>query len=139
MNTKQKIMAFLDSEVHMSISTADKQGKVEAACVGFAHTSDGVLMFGTYNTSRKYQNLVNNPFVAVVIGFDEGISIQYEGIASQLAGDELMKLKPIYFSKHPTARKYEHDEPQVYFQIKPSWIRWIDTTKEVEEIEELHF
>jgi uncharacterized protein YhbP (UPF0306 family) len=94
-------------------------------------------MFGTYNTSRKYQNLLDNPQVAIVFGQDEGITVQYEGTASILEGDELVEYKKIYFAKHPTAQKYEHDEPQVYFQIKPRWLRWVDNTQEVEEIEEV--
>lgn len=137
MEIKRKIDAFLSSQKHMIIASSTKEGRVEAAYVGFFHDKDFTLFFGTYNTSRKYQNLIENPEVAVVFGSEEGISVQYEGVAKQLVGKELSELKKEYFSKHPVAKKYENDPPQVYFKVVPKWLRWIDTTKEVEEIEEL--
>ncbi|MDP4011880.1 MAG: pyridoxamine 5'-phosphate oxidase family protein [Candidatus Roizmanbacteria bacterium] len=139
MDTKQKALKFIDSQKHMVIATSGPEGQAEAALVGFVHKSDFTLMFGTYNISRKYANILHNSSVAVVFGQDEGLSVQYEGVVSLLEGDELAQYKKIYFAKHPTARKYEHDAPQVYMKIAPKWVRWVDTTKEIEEIAEVSF
>ncbi len=123
----------------MVLATSGPEGQAEAALVGFAHAHDFILIFGTYNTSRKYKYISHNPYVAVVFGQDEGISVQYEGVVSALEDEELTEYKKIYFAKHPTARKYENDAPQVYMKITPKWARWIDTTGEIEEISEVLF
>ena len=139
MNTKQKILNFIDPQIHMVIATSGPEGQAEAALVGFANTHDFILIFGTYNTSRKYKYISHNPHVAVVFGQDEGISVRYEGTASVLEDEELIEYKKIYFAKHPTAKIYEHHAEQVYMKITPKWARWIDTTGEIEEISEVLF
>lgn len=139
MNTRQKALSFITSQIHMVIATSGPEGRPEAALVGFVHKSDFTLMFGTYNTSRKYANILHNSSVAVVFGQDEGLSVQYEGVVSALEDEELIEYKKIYFAKQPTAKIYEHHAEQVYMKITPKWARWIDTTGEIEEISEVLF
>ena len=139
MDKVELIRNFLKTQVHMVISTSSKEGKPEAALVGFAAADDLSLIFGTYTTTRKYKNLQNNPTVAVVFGNKEGTTIQYEGTISILAGEELRKYKEIYFKKTPSSKKYEGHKDQVYLKIQPSWIRYTDYNKEPEEIFEITF
>ena len=139
MDIKQKTLTFITPQLHMVIATSGPKGQPEAALVGFVNKPDFTLMFGTYNTSRKYTNIMHNSNVAIVFGQNEGITVQYEGTASLLEEDELVEYKNIYFAKHPTTRKYERDAPQVYIKVAPRWLRWVDNTKEVEEIEEVIF
>jgi hypothetical protein len=54
------------------------------------------------STSRKYQNLIDNPSIAFVIGWDDEQTIQYEGIAKIPTAEELDKLLEIYFKVFPT-------------------------------------
>ena len=139
MNTKQKALDFITPQLHMVIATSGPKGQPEAALVGFAYKADFTLIFGTYSTSRKYINISHNPHIAVVFGQDEGISVQYEGVASVLEDEELIECKKIYFTKHPTAKIYEHHTAQVYMKITPKWVRWIDLTGKIEEISEVLF
>lgn len=52
----------------------------------------------TLSTYRKYKNLQDNPRVSFVIGWDDDISVQYEGIAVELKGEELKKYQNIHKS-----------------------------------------
>src|SRR3989304_2669857 len=120
---------FLKTQIHMVIATSTNDGKPEAALVGFANADDLSLIFGTYTTTRKYQNIQVNSKVALVFGNKEGVTIQYEGMTSVLSGNELTKYKQIYFKKTPSSKKYENHEDQIYLKIQPSWIRYTDYNK----------
>ncbi len=113
--------------------------KPEAALVGFASADDLSLVFGTYTTTRKFNNIQKNPNCAIVFGNNEKITLQYEGVASVLEGDELKEYKNIYFQKTPSSKKYEAHPNQVYLKIKPTWIRYTDYNKEPEMIFEMNF
>ena len=64
----------------------------QAAVVGYAVTDKFEIVFDTLDSSRKGQNLRQNPKIALVIGGmvpgDERTA-QYEGIADEPTGDEL--------------------------------------------------
>jgi general stress protein 26 len=72
----------------------------QAAVVGVVVTDDFELFFDTLDTTRKMQNLRQNPKIAFVLGGtvegDER-TVQYEGIADEPKGSELERLKSIYF------------------------------------------
>lgn len=113
MDKLKLIKDFLDSQSYMVVATSSK-GKPEAALVGFAYAPDLSLVFGTQSTTRKYKNFLTNPNFAIVFGNEGKITVQYEGIASELTEDEAIKYKDIYFQKTPSAKKYEHLPDQVY-------------------------
>ena len=133
------IRDFLDTQIHMVVSTVGEDNKPEAALVGFGADDDLSLIFGTYTTTRKFKNLTNNPAIAIVFGNSEKITVQYEGIISVLAGDELAKYKAIYFKKVPSSKKYETFSDQVYLKVLPSWIRYTDYNKSPMEVFEINF
>ncbi len=54
------------------------------------------------------------------------MTLKYEGKAGELEGEELVKMKNIYFSKHPEAQKYDTKPNYVFFRVSPSWIRYSD-------------
>src|ERR1700737_4756486 len=76
----------------------------QAAVVGVIVTDDFELFFDTIDTTRKMQNLRQNPKIAFVLGGtvegDER-TVQYEGIADEPRGSELERLKTIYFRRFP--------------------------------------
>ncbi|MEK7095644.1 MAG: pyridoxamine 5'-phosphate oxidase family protein [Patescibacteria group bacterium] len=138
MDKSNLVREFLNSQIHMVISTIGVD-KPEAALVGFASADDLSLVFGTYTTTRKFNNIQKNPNCAIVFGNNEKITLQYEGVASVLEGDELKEYKNIYFQKTPSSKKYEAHPNQVYLKIKPTWIRYTDYNKEPEMIFEMNF
>ena len=122
----------------MVISTTDGLAP-ESAFVGFASTSDLVVIFGTKTNTRKYKNIHNNPNVALVFDDDKKTTVQYEGTASVLNGEELVRYKEIYFLKTPTSKKYEHQPLQIYLKVTPKWIRYTDYSTHSDEILEITF
>lgn len=123
----------------MTISSVDSAGQPQAALVGFGETDKFQLIFGTSNGSRKYSNLIKNPNVAVVIGWDGPRTVQYEGTARELTGAETAKYADGYYAKNPSARKYKDLADQSYFLVDPKWLRYTDLSSEPWDIVELEF
>jgi pyridoxine/pyridoxamine 5'-phosphate oxidase len=96
----------------------------EAALVGFAVTPDLEIVFDTVRTSRKYINLIANPQVALVIGWKNETTVQYEGAARELGpADDVYR--EIYYTVYPDGRQRAAEWPElIHFVIRPSWIRY---------------
>ncbi len=126
MNDKDFIIDYINKQKLATIATINESGKPEAAVVGFGITESLEVLFGTNNKSRKYQNLKSNKSVAVVIGWDQGQTVQYEGEARELPQDELAIIEEYFWSKSPDAKKHHSEPGQCYFMISPEWIRYTD-------------
>lgn len=77
--------------------------------------------------------------MAFVIGWDKDITVQYEGEAFELSGEELEEYKKIYLAKNPAVAKWEKVEGIKFFKILPKWIRYSDLNKHPWEIFEIDF
>jgi nitroimidazol reductase NimA-like FMN-containing flavoprotein (pyridoxamine 5'-phosphate oxidase superfamily) len=123
--TKEELIEHVSARQFMVISTFGGEYP-ESACVEFGN--DGLtIIFDTNNGSRKYQNILKNPKVSLVIGWEDERTAQYEGTATLLEnGPELERLKQVYFEKSPKAQKWETTEGNVYFKVEPAWIRFTD-------------
>ncbi|MBP9852199.1 MAG: pyridoxamine 5'-phosphate oxidase family protein [Candidatus Pacebacteria bacterium] len=125
---KNKIFEFLGKHQVGVVSTihANSQG-TESALVGFAETDNLEIIFGTSNQTRKYKNIKANPHVSFVVGWTSIMgTIQYEGIAKELSPEEVTSIAPIMIQKNVDNGKYINSENQVYFSVKPTWIRFLD-------------
>ncbi len=139
MTHKEIILERLKKEQHAVIATVDETGNPEAAFIGFAQTDHLTLIFGTSSLSRKYKNIQKHAKVAMVIGgWTEHITIQYEGTAVELSGEEKEKLSEVYLEKIPAVRKYGLRPEQRFFKVVPSLIRCTGYSKD-EEIFEVTF
>jgi len=137
--TKEFVYNFIRQHNLAVISTLSKDNKPEAALVGFAVSQDLEIVFDTVKTSRKYKNILQNPSVAVVIGWDNETTVQYEGIATELSGDTAAYYKEIYFEVYKDGRERAETWPHiVHFKIVPKWIRYSDFN-EGGSIEEMKF
>jgi Pyridoxamine 5'-phosphate oxidase len=138
--TKELIHRFMDSQqlaVFSSIcSTAQRP---QSALVGIAVTSDLEVVFDTVRSSRKYQNLIQNPASSLVIGCAGAVTVQYEGDARELSGSELATLQAIYFAKWPDGPTRLSWPGITYIAVKPRWIRYSDFSSPPPVIEELMF
>lgn len=138
--TKADILAFFKTQEHTVISTCSLRNEPEAALIGFGETEQLEIVFGTSNLSRKYQNLKENPKVAFVVGWDDDfITIQYEGIATEIFGEEMEKLVALYHHKVPSAAVYHTKHDQTYFKVTPTWIRYSDYSGDKDQIVEFSF
>jgi general stress protein 26 len=137
--TKEFLYYFIKQQKLAVVSTLSKELNPEAALVGFAISKELEIIFDTVKTSRKYQNLIQNPWVAVVIGWDNETTLQYEGVASELVAIEDEHLKEIYFEVYPDGRVRAENWPGlVHIKITPKWIRYSNFNEPVvvEEMKE---
>jgi uncharacterized protein YhbP (UPF0306 family) len=100
----------------------------ESAVVEYA--SDGLtIIFDTDKSSRKYNNFIKNSKVSIVVGWDNDVeeeTLQCHGKCELLDGDELDRLKKVYFAKNPGAQKWEHEKSTAYFKVELTWLRHTD-------------
>ncbi|MCA9325362.1 pyridoxamine 5'-phosphate oxidase family protein [Candidatus Saccharibacteria bacterium] len=132
----EDVLEFVKKHDLMMLATVDDNGKPEAAVVEFGEKDDFTIVIDTLTTSRKYKNLQSCNNVAVVVGWDNSVTVQFEGSATELLGPALEAAKQAYFAKNPRAKKWA-DRPDVaYFAIKPNWIRYSDLNQDPWLIEE---
>lgn len=137
--TKQKIFSFLKAHNLAVLSTIAGNALPQAAVVGYAVKPSLELFFGTYKSSRKYQNLRNNPRVALVVGWEQGKTVQYEGEAFELRDEALEQSKKFFLSQVPTVAKYVAETDERFFEVRPRWIRYSDISRDPWDVEELDF
>ena len=130
---------FMKKESLAVLATASEDGHPEAALMGFAVTAQLEIIFDTVKSSRKYPNLKRNPRVAWVVGCTTEITVQYEGMAEELEGEELAKYKKIYFAKFPDGPARESWPGITYFVVRPNWVRYCDYDPKKRRIEESEF
>jgi hypothetical protein len=107
-------------------SSVAPDGSPQAAVVGIAVTDRLEIVFDTLENSRKISNLRRSPSVAFVIGGlvdGEEWTVQYEGVADEPSGDELDRLKEIYFVAFPDGRERRAWPGITYVRVRPKWIR----------------
>lgn len=131
-------LKFAQTQLLAVLSTVTPHAAPHSALVGVAVTPDFEIVFDTVRSSRKYGNLLANPKAALVLGCTSETTIQFEGIAEELAGEALKKYQPIYFAAFP-------DGPQrpwpdiTWFVVRPTWIRYCDYDQRPRFIREFSF
>jgi pyridoxine/pyridoxamine 5'-phosphate oxidase len=106
------------------VSTVHDSGAPEAALVGFALTERDEVVFDTLGSSRKAVNIVRRPAAALVIGWENDVSVQIEGVARRPQGDDLAYAKAAYFREWPDGRGRENWPDIAYIVVKPRWLRY---------------
>ncbi|MBV8794164.1 MAG: pyridoxamine 5'-phosphate oxidase family protein [Hyphomicrobiales bacterium] len=124
--TLEEIFDIAKRKRFLVVSTVNETGAPEAALMGFAVTQSNEIVFDTLASSRKAVNLTRNPAAALVIGWDDNISLQIEGPARRPVGDDLASAKAAYFHQWPDGRAREAWPDIAYVVVKPKWIRYSD-------------
>lgn len=137
MDQKALVLKFIKRQKLAVIATVGHQNKPEAAVLEFGQTNKLELIFDALESSRKVQNIRQNNGVAFVIGWDEDITVQYEGEAFELAGEELAIYKKLYWQKNPGAQKWEKVPGIKFFKVVSKWIRYSDLNKQPWEVFEV--
>lgn len=136
---KSQILEFMSARQLMTVSSINSVGKPQAAVVGFGQNDQFQLIFGTSSKSRKYANIVANPNVAVVIGWDGPQTVQYEGVARVLEGAEATKLAEHYYANNPVASKNGQQADERIILVEPRWLRLTDLRHKPWAITEIKF
>ncbi len=134
--TPASLLPFLRAHRLAVVSTV-RDGAPQAAVVGIAVMDNLDIVFDTSNTSRKYANLVADPRVALVIGWDHEQTAQIEGTADIPSGTELDACKQAYFEVWPDGREREKWPDIAYVRVRPRWLRFSDFGRAPPRIEEL--
>ncbi len=69
---------------------------------------------------------ISNGSTALVIGWDEEMTVQVEGIADETVGPELDRLKTPYFAAYPDGARRQSWPGITYFRVRPTWARYSD-------------
>jgi pyridoxine/pyridoxamine 5'-phosphate oxidase len=107
--------------------------------VGFAVTEKLEIIFDTVKSSRKYSNLIARAECAFVFGWSGEQTVQYEGIAEELAGESLRRYQDIYFHAWPDGPARLSWPGIVYFVVRPTWVRYSDFDQSPPLIREFTF
>jgi hypothetical protein len=128
--TRDELLAYLVKHDHGVVATTAPDGAPEAALVGVVSTVSPTgeleLFFDTLDSTRKCVNLRARPEVAFVIGFGPRETAQLEGIADEPRGDELARLKAIYFRQFPDGPEREKWPGITYVRVRVRWARYSD-------------
>jgi len=142
MNDKEKkgmILNFIKKHTLAVLATTAPNGKPEASVIEFSERDNFELIFDTFSTFRKYKNLKRNASVAVVIGWDDNITVQYEGVVEELSGKELQECVKVHIAKCPDTKKFVNQKNIKFFKIIPKWIRYSDLNVDPWKVFEVNF
>lgn len=136
---KEDVLKFIKAQNLAVVATVNPQGKPQASVVEFAELDDLTIIIDLLKTSRKYKNLQTNKNLAIVIGWDNDITVQIDGKAHELSGGELEHAQKAYFVKNPRAKKWANKPDIAYFALKPYWIRYTDLNQTPWLVKEFNF
>ena len=127
---QHELLDYLRNQRLGVLGTLSPSAEPQAALVGYAVTPDFELLFDTLRTTRKYRNMMANPLVSFTVGNTAGHgderTVQYEGIAEELSGEQLERLRPIYFATWPDGVQRMQWPHITWFVVRPRWIRYSD-------------
>jgi len=84
------------------------------------------LVFDCSRGSRKYANIEHDPAVALVVGWDDEVTVQVEGSAQILGGADLERCKAAYFEQCPDGRDRAASTEIAHIGLIPLWLRYSD-------------
>jgi general stress protein 26 len=122
--TQDFLYDFISRHKLAVVASLSPQGFPQSALVGIGVAPDLRIIFDTLTDSRKYQNLIDNPNISAVIGWENSATIQIEGKAYIPQGEELEELKRIYYQAYPHGWQRALSPELTYFCIKPTWARY---------------
>ncbi len=135
----QTVSEFLDNQETCVLSTVSNEGWPMSATVGFSHDSEFAILIGTDNTTRKYQNLISNSKVSIVVGVTSPKTVQIQGVAKEVNADDIASRLELHFNKLPSAKTLYDTPEQRYFIITPTWLRMTDYSQKPSTFETEEF
>jgi hypothetical protein len=124
--TRKELLAFMRSERFAAQATVSARSRASGRGRRHRVSDDFEIVFDTLHNSRKAANLRANPSIAFVIGgmHDSIRTVQYEGIADTPSGDELIRVREIYFEVFPDGRERLTWPGLIHVRVKPTWVRY---------------
>ncbi|WP_075290104.1 pyridoxamine 5'-phosphate oxidase family protein [Pararhizobium arenae] len=135
---KRLILEFLRKHILAVIATCHRNGTPEAATIDFSVLDNLEIVFSAFQETRKFTNLADRPGVAFVVGWDDNITVQYEGEATRVPAADTEQYQKAFLSSVPADREFI-ERGAVMFKATPRWIRYSDFNKEPPELIEIKF
>jgi pyridoxine/pyridoxamine 5'-phosphate oxidase len=123
---RAELLAFVRRHRYAVQATTADDGAPQAAVIGIAVSPELEIVFDTLGTSRKAHNLRRDARIALVVGWDEEQTLQLEGTADEPSGDELSRLKRVYFDAFPDGPEREQWPDITYVRVRLRWARYSD-------------
>ena len=120
------LITFLHEQKWAVQASIGPGSALQAAVIGVAVTDRLELVFDTLGDTRKAANLRANPLIALVVGWDDGQTVQLQGMVDEPTGADLVRLKRVYFAKFPDGVARESWPQITYFRVFPNWVRYSD-------------
>jgi len=127
--TARELLEFLRTQRLAVQASVAMSGMPQAAVVGIAVSDRFEIVFDTVAFSRKAANLRSHPKAALVIGGltpDDERTVQLEGLADEPAGEDLERLKRVYYDVHPDGPSRLSWPGLIYVRVRPTWVRFSD-------------
>jgi len=134
--TRDELLRFLREHKLVVVSSVAPGGAPQAAVVGYGVSDTLELVFDTLTSTRKYANLRSDPRVALVV-WDGERTVQLEGVVDFPEGDELERLRQVYFVPYPDGRERLAWPGITHVRVRLTWARYSDFTTDPPRIVEL--
>jgi pyridoxine/pyridoxamine 5'-phosphate oxidase len=134
--TRSELYKFMAGHALGVLGSISAEGMPQSALVGIAVTEELEIIFDTLDSTRKYRNLISNAKASFVVGWEGETTVQFEGEAFLLQGEDRERYKKIYFAKWPDGPSRQSWPGLVYFVVRPRWIRYSDFNQGPPLIEE---
>ena len=121
---RKELHAFLAARPLAVIATTGADGTPEAALMNYAVTPSLEIIFETTSETQKYPNLKRNPRIALVAGWDGPVTLQYRGVAEEMAGAAQDAARDIFLAAFPLKSSHQVWPGNFYFRVRPLWIRF---------------
>lgn len=135
---KRIILEFLRGHTLAVVATSNRDGRPQAAAIDFSVRDTLEIVFDTFEHTRKFLNLSTSSHVAFVVGWDNNITVQYEGDASRVPARDIERYQEEHLASVPAEREFV-EKGAVIFKVDPRWIRYSDFTKDPPDIIEVSF
>ncbi|TGT35700.1 pyridoxamine 5'-phosphate oxidase family protein [Mesorhizobium sp. M8A.F.Ca.ET.165.01.1.1] len=122
---RQLIRDFLARHKLGVISTVHPDGSPEAAIIQVTVADDLNIVFDSFPASRKLANIKLDSRVAMVVGWDENVTVQIEGFARPAKANELQRLIDRHVANCPLEAEFLKEGAKL-FTISPRWVRYSD-------------
>src|SRR4051794_27549260 len=117
---RQGLLVFLRKHRLCAQASVTADGAPQAAVVGYAVSDRLELVFDTLESTRKAQNLRRDARIAVVVWEGEQ-TLQLQGLADELAGEDLLRLKQVYLAAFPDGAERQSWPGICYWRVRPRW------------------
>jgi general stress protein 26 len=133
---KTELAAFIRAQKWAVEATVAADGGPQAAVIGVAVTDDLEIVFDTGTHARKAENLRRTKRMALVVGWDEGQTVQLEGAVDEVARESADHAR-LLVARFPDGAARAADPDIAFFRLRPTWGKYSDFRGAAPAIEEL--